>query len=91
MKIFKYDLHVYNSKDQILELSRGARLLSVQVQDNKPRLWVLLEESNGIPKDNRHIVIYATGELMRHHSAMYYISTFQLYDSQEVYHAFEVE
>ncbi len=85
MKIYKYELTAHKV---LLELPRGARILSVQVQHGVPVLWAAVEPTRML-REPRVIRIVATGEEFDADGASY-ISTFQLEGGNLIFHAYEV-
>lgn len=82
MKIFKYHLQV--TERQIVQLPKGAELLTVQIQRHQPCLWALVEET--APLEPRAINLYATGESIPNLGK--YLGTIQLDHGHFVLHAF---
>lgn len=84
--IFKYTLDVKDT--QAIEMPKNAKILTVQTQHGHVRLWALVNklESN---LETRKIAIYGTGNPISENCGEY-IATFQLYDGDLVFHAFEV-
>jgi hypothetical protein len=83
--IWKFPLQVIDS--QVVSMPRGAKPLTVQVQDGKPCLWAIVDPEAA--KEDRVVEIHGTGHqtnktLDRH----YYIGTFQLEGGALVFHAF---
>jgi len=70
-----------------LNLPMGAEILTVQSQKNNVCLWALIDTDMDEP-EARTIEIIATGNQIID-SGRKYISTFQLYDGDLVFHAFE--
>ena len=84
MKIFKYTLDLIDL--QSLELPIGAKILSIQVQSRIPRLWALVDEN--AQKEMRTFATYGTGYEVPDNPGSY-IGTYQLVDSDLVFHVFE--
>jgi hypothetical protein len=84
MKIWKYPLDP--SLKQTLSLPVGAKILDVQVQDNTPCLWALVNENTQV-KESRHLVMYFTGSDIPDEPGDY-IATFQL--NGLVIHLFQI-
>lgn len=88
-EIWKYELILedYN----IVSLPKGAKPLSVQVQDEHTdhvRMWCLIDP-NEEEHEERLFRIAGTGHPIKDEN-LDYISTFQLYDGGFVGHVFEV-
>jgi len=73
--------------DDVLDLPAGAEILTVQVQDDVPRLWVLVNPDY-TETEPRRICTYGTGHPIE--GDVEYIGTFQLRDGSLVFHVFEV-
>lgn len=69
-----------------LELPRGARPLTVQMQRNTPTLWAEVDPS--APTERRTVYIEATGAELEHPSGVEYVSTFQASQGALVFHVF---
>ena len=83
MKIWKCTLSV--EVEQTIEIPHGAKILDVQIQNDQPQLWALVDES--AYKDRIKIGIYGTGAPIPDEPGEY-ISTFQVYNGALVFHAF---
>jgi hypothetical protein len=79
--IYKYPLH---SKDCTLQLPKGAEILTVQLQNEIPTLWALVNPMT--VTEERHICIVGTGWDVE--DTMKYITTYM--DGYFVWHAFEL-
>jgi hypothetical protein len=79
--IYKYPLH---SKDCTLQLPKGAEILTVQLQNEIPTLWALVNPMT--VTEERHICIVGTGWDVEDN--MKYITTYM--DGYFVWHAFEL-
>ena len=85
MNIWKYPLEVV--PQQILEMPFGSKILTVQVQQEIPCIWALVNPE--IYLDNREIRIVGTGHKFDD-PLFKYIGTFQQLDGSLVWHVFEV-
>ncbi len=81
--IWKYAI---NPKTEVA-MPGGSRLLSVQVQDNQPQLWALVDPERA--KVKRNFVSFATGEPFDD-TGLTYVGTFQINGGGLVFHLFEV-
>ena len=68
-----------------LSLPAGAQILTVQIQDDKPMLWALIDPNETL-FSTRILGIYGTGHNVPYNPGKY-ISTFQL--KGMVFHVFE--
>lgn len=82
--IWKYTI----TPDTFISIPEGARLLSVQTQDNQPQLWALVDPSK--PKMGRAFRAIPTG-LDFEDEGLTYIDTFQINGGTLVFHLFEIE
>lgn len=84
MRIWKYPLSITDRQE--VEIPQGARLLSVQMQNDQCCLWALCD--GYAPPEIRRIAIYGTGTLIPDDPGKY-LSTFQMHDGALVFHAFD--
>lgn len=82
--IWKFPLEVTDR--QIVTMPEGARILDVQVQNDTPCLWAVVNER--AEPQRRVIVIYGIGGPVPDTEGTY-IGTFQMYGGAAVFHAFE--
>jgi hypothetical protein len=80
--IYKYPL---NSQDCTLQLPKGAKLLTVQLQNQIENLWALVDPHTS-ELEERHICIVGTGWEVEDN--MEYITTYM--DGYFVWHVFEL-
>lgn len=85
LTIWKYEL---SHSGCHLEMPKDAVLLSVQVQDETPRLWVLVDEDADL--EQREVTVIGTGHMSEALDELKFIDTFQMAGGLLVYHAFEV-
>jgi hypothetical protein len=85
--IWKFTLEV--NGEQRVTMPIGARLLTVQVQNDVPCLWAIVDTSNIKPED--HIIkMYGTGHEHKEIDGTY-LGTFQMMvGSALVFHVFEM-
>jgi len=69
------------------EMPKGAQVLTVQTQGNKPHIWALVDVDQK-EVEVRKFVTYGTGHLMPNDPGQY-IGTFQLNGGALVFHLFE--
>ena len=84
MTIWKYQLAMID--DQKIEMPRKARILSVQVQDDVPCLWALVDDD--APTEQRAVRIAGTGHRVSGWSAENFVGTVQLAGGTLVFHVF---
>lgn len=82
--IYKYPIAVID--EQTIEIPLGGQILAVQMQNEIPCMWVLVDPQHVIVK--RDFRIYGTGQQIPD-SAGLYIGTFQLRGGMLVFHLFE--
>lgn len=85
--IWKYEL--LTTDEQTMRIPKGAFVLCVQMQYDKPCLWALVDLD--AERENRTFTTVGTGH---QHDAKFwlglqYIGTYQLYDGKIVAHVFE--
>jgi hypothetical protein len=84
--IYKYDLEVTDS--QIIKMPVDAKIIAVQTQREKPRLWAIVDVNNINITEGRRIAVYGTGQPHKTIGGKY-IGTFQLANGNLVFHVFE--
>lgn len=84
MTIWKFPLTI--TDEQTINVPKGAQILSIQNQFNKPVLYAIVNSK--APREERYIEIYGTGHPLSMLGRQY-LGTFQIDDGQLVYHAFE--
>ncbi len=85
-QIWKFPLEVID--DQYINVPKGAKPLSVDVQNGTPCVWA--EVDPGAPADSIHIRIFRTGHNISG-SGLQFVGTFQLYGGSFVGHVFTVQ
>ena len=80
--IYKYTL---DSQDCTLQLPKGSEILTIQLQNQIPTLWALVNP-NTSESEERHICIIGTGWQVK--DTMKYITTYM--DGYFVWHVFEL-
>lgn len=84
MTVWKYPLAVQDR--QTLDLPVGAQVLTVQVQDDVPCLWALVDVT--APTTPRVFHLRGTGHNADGVASALYVGTFQLHDGALVFHLF---
>lgn len=83
-RIFKYPIPV--DDDFMLYLPKGAKILTVQTQDDKPYIWA---EINDEAIENKHyFALRGTGHPLKE-EGMKYIGTFQMIKGRVVFHLYD--
>lgn len=82
--IWKYPFPIHDSFE--LEMPRGAKVLSVQVQGGKPCLWAEVNE-NGFD-ETRYFEVRGTGHTLIGNEGRF-IGTIQLMEGALVFHIYE--
>jgi hypothetical protein len=85
MKIRRYDLTL--DAQQLLELPKGAVILTAQLQMGAARLWVLCDDKAA--NTTRVIAAYWLGTVIPDDPGVY-IATVQSHGGQRLYHIFEL-
>ncbi len=83
--IWKYELTVEGIQD--LYVPGGGKILCVQVQRERPCVWMLVNPDEDTKL--HRIWIFGTGQPDIDTSGLTYIGTFQLYDGGLVFHVFD--
>lgn len=88
MKQTIWKLELSGITKQKLMLPIGAKILTVQVQNNCPCIWFLCNPEND--KEERFLEVYGTGHDIQLHTEIdrYYLATFQI--GSLVFHVFEI-
>lgn len=83
--IYKYPLEI--TDEQVVMLPAYARLLTVQVQNDKPCLWAVVNPAlpNDVPLT---VYMFGTGHPIEDSNNMAYLATFQMYGGRGVFHVF---
>lgn len=83
MKIYKYQLQV--TDEQLLEIPKYSKFLSLQVQYGKPCVWFLVDETS---KEDEWIKFITIGTGQQAYGISYYtfLGTYQLLEGNLVYH-----
>ena len=87
MNVWKYQLEVI--PQQTIEMPFGAKILTVQVQQETPCIWALVDPA--LYTIRREIRIVGTGHELGFTSLAKYLGSFQQLNGSLVWHVFEVE
>jgi hypothetical protein len=88
LAVWKYGLPAIGKLE--IEMPKGARVLTAQVQDNKPMLWAVVNPEKK-EMEKRTFECVTTGSEIKRGERTYmgYISTLQLHSRPLVIHVFE--
>lgn len=81
--VWKYTL----TPEATLEMPVGAKILSVQAQQDEVVMWALVDTEAKLEK--RGFLVYGTGNQIPYHNVQY-LGTAQLSEGSLVFHVFEV-
>lgn len=84
--VYKYELAV--TEEQICVMPIGAKILSIQTQNEQICLWALVDTEQK-EFEARGIVIKGTGYNLSEYEHLEYIGTGQMAEGNFVYHCFE--
>ncbi len=82
-KIFKYPLIMPSDRIQI-QMPKNAKVLSVQIQDGRPRLWAIVDDTE--PLEEKSFSVFGTGHPLPDNLGNF-VGTFQM--GTFVWHLFE--
>jgi hypothetical protein len=85
-EIWKYTIHPFTVK---VRMPEGAEILTVQIQNGVPCIWVLVNPENEL--EIRNFEIFGTGQKIACDIGVErkYINTFQMENGSLVFHLFE--
>lgn len=87
-RVYKYPLDI---QDEVtVMMPKGARVLSVQVQNGRPCLWAVVDP-NEMTLEERFFRIAGTGHSIQDDVVDGFIGTIQMYDGRLVFHVFEMK
>ena len=84
-KIFKYPVTI---GDFTLELPQNAQILTVQIQNREPFMWI--EINPELPTKKRYFAVHGTGHDIPDATEKKYIGTFQDAEGILIWHLFEI-
>jgi len=84
-RIYKYPLETTDV--QTVSMPIGAKILTVQTQNDKPCIWALVNPE--APTEKRNIEIYGNGHEIHNEADLTYIGTYQMLDGELILHVFE--
>lgn len=85
-RVFKYGVECADTFT--IELPKNASILSLQIQNYMPYIWVLVNEE--MPMETRRFRLVGTGHDIKER-IIEFIGTFQMQDGKLVFHLFEIE
>ena len=83
-RVYKYPLTPGRTE---LRMPEGALVLTVQMQNGEPCLWVKVDPSK--PEEDRVFEVYGTGHDMPDDPRLFYVATFQMAGGALVFHVFD--
>ena len=83
--VYKYQIEV--KTNPIVEMPKYAEILTIQTKEGIPYIWALTDIR--APNVRRHFRIIGTGFSINDPNDLTYIGSFQLCETQEIYHVFE--
>lgn len=87
-RVYKYPLDIQD--EVVVMIPKGARVLSVQVQNGRPCLWAAVDP-NELTLEERLFRISGTGHPIQDDVVDGFIGTIQMYDGKLVFHVFEMK
>lgn len=84
MKIYKYSLQICDS--QIIQMKKGARIISLQVQNRIPCIWAMVDPNE--VDEPKAFCTFGTGHDLSGVD-LQFIGTYQLCSGELIYHVFE--
>jgi len=85
--IYKYPLIIEDT--QKISIPESGEILCLQVQNNIPCIWVLINDFDNVHKVKEYTInIYGTGQRFKENGFCQYIGTFQLVDGEIIFHVF---
>lgn len=85
-RVYKYPLDIQD--EVVVMMPKGARVLSVQVQNGRPCLWAAVDP-NELTLGERWFRIAGTGHPIQDDVVDGFIGTIQMCEGSIVYHVFE--
>jgi hypothetical protein len=86
MRIYKYPLAVEDKQKLVMPV--GAKILSVQMQFDRPVLWAMVDERPETVEETRTFVIVCTGNPVPD-DVRWFLGTVQAAHGHIVFHVFE--
>lgn len=87
--IFKYDIVI---GEMTIQLHKDAKILTIQLEDNEPKLWVMSPVDDAGELIGRQFLCIDTGDLIHQQDeeVFNYIGTYQSNNERRVMHLFEI-
>jgi hypothetical protein len=83
--VYKFPLST--QKDLEIDMPQGATILTVQIQENEPQMWAVVDSM--AEPEARHFRVLKTGDPIDNPDELIYLGSFQI-DHRLIYHVFEV-
>ncbi len=84
-RVFKYTLEMID--EQAIAMPKGAFPMTVQTQNDKPQVWMFVDDSQ--PPERRKFRIVGTGHPADDVQYGQYVGTFQMQGGSLVFHLFQ--
>ena len=84
--IYKYEVRI--ADEFVIEMPKGARILTVQTQGGAPFLWALVENTASMTM--RTFALRGTGHQSDGLALAPFVGTFQLHNGALVFHLFDL-
>ena len=85
--IWKFPFDITDNQE--IEMPNGARIIKIDVQNNQPCLWAIVDPTKQYDTEPRVIRVYGTGHHVFVLDKLDYLDSFQLLGGQLVFHVFE--
>ena len=88
--IYKYPIKEIKSQFRI-DISKGAKILTVQIQRGMPMIWAIIDTDQGETEDRIFRIIGTGHDIdLEDKEFLDYIGTFQMAEGNLVWHLFEL-
>ena len=92
--IWKYSIEeaAFSGDGAVISMPPEAEVLTMQLQNDKPTIWVMFDERNTTRRVERRFRIFGTSNPIELETGKRrkYIGTFQMYGGRFVWHLFEI-
>lgn len=86
-KVYKYPFEI--TDEQTIEMPKGAKILTAQVQQGTPTIWALVDPAES-QTESVNIRTHGTGHSIPDSECLEYINTIQVYGGQLIFHVFKL-